>query len=107
MKKIFPNAYFIILSQLNRAILARIKDKDMMAMPNRADLYQSDTIFQISDYVYVCHNPNRLGINEFLKVNKEIYDYLEDHFSEQDTKNRISFDTLGKIFYIVLKMREA
>ncbi|MCB1711178.1 MAG: hypothetical protein KDH96_01470 [Candidatus Riesia sp.] len=107
LKKEFPNAIFIILSQLNREILKRIKDKDMMAMPNRGDVFQSDTMFHIADYLYISHNPNRLGINEFLKVNAEIYDYLEEHFGERDTRGRVSFETLGKIFYIILKIREA
>lgn len=106
LKKEFPNSYWFILTQLNREILKRIKDKDIMAMPNRSDVYQSDTMFHISDYVYVTHNPNRLGIGEFSRVNKEVYDYLEEHFvAEKDGK--VSFSTLGKIFYIVLKMREA
>lgn len=106
LKKEFPNSYWFILTQLNREILKRIKEKDIMAMPNRSDVYQSDTMFHISDYVYVTHNPHRLGINQFSRVNRDIYDYLEEHFV--DEKNgKVSFDTLGKIFYIVLKMREA
>lgn len=106
LKKEFPNSYWIVLSQLNRNILDRIKEKDNQAMPNRGDVFQSDSMFFISDYLYVCHNPHRLGINQFSRANAEIYDYLEKHFTEE-SKGKISFDTLGKIFYIVLKMREA
>lgn len=106
IKKIFPNTYWFILTQLNRNIEGRIKDKDMMAMPIRGDIYQSDSIFFISDYVYVAHNPYALGINDYLKVNANVYDYLSDHFSE--VKNgKASFSTLGKIFYVVLKSRES
>ena len=106
MKKDYPNSYWILLSQLNRNILDRIREKDIAAMPNRGDVFQSDSMFFISDYLYVCHNPHRLGINQFSKVNMEIYDYLEKHFLEEN-KGKVSFDTVGKIFYIVLKMREA
>lgn len=106
LKKEFPNTYWIVLSQLNRNILERIREKDNQAMPNRGDVFQSDSMFFISDYLYVCHNPHRLGINQFSRVNAEIYDYLEKHFTEE-SKGKVSFDTLGKIFYIVLKMREA
>ncbi len=106
IKKDYPNVYFIILSQLNRGILGRTKEKDAIAMPNRSDLYQSDTIFHIADYVYVSHNPNRLGINLFSKVNKEVYSYLEEHFGEVKG-NKAFFKTFGKIFFIVLKSREA
>lgn len=106
LKKKYPNSYWFILTQLNREILKRIKDKDVMAMPNRSDVYQSDTIFHISDYLYVTHNPNRLGIGKFSRVNKEVYDYLEEHFVEEKD-GKVSFETLGNIFYIILKMREA
>lgn len=107
LKKKYPNSYWFILSQLNREILKRIKEKDIMAMPNRSDVYQSDTMFHISDYVYITHNPHRLGINQFSRVNKQIYDYLEDHHFVEEKSGKVSFETLGRIFYIVLKMREA
>ena len=106
MKKQYPNSYWIVLSQLNRNILERIRDKDIMAMPNRGDVFQSDSMFFISDYLYVCHNPYRLGINQFSRVNVEAYDYLSEYFTEEK-KGKASFETLGNIFYIVLKMREA
>lgn len=106
LKKEFPNTYWFILSQLNRNILDRIREKDIMSMPNRGDVFQSDSMFFISDYLYVCHNPHRLGINQFSKVNIEIYDYLAKHLTEEN-KGKASFDTVGKIFYIILKMREA
>lgn len=106
LKKAYPNSYWIILSQMNRNILGRIKDKDIMAMPNRSDVFQSDSIFFISDYLYICHNPHRLGIKQFSRVNEEAYDYLKDHFCEEKN-GKVSFDTLGKMFYIVLKSRES
>lgn len=106
LKKEFPNSYWILLSQLNRNILERIREKDNQAMPNRGDVFQSDSMFFISDYLYVTHNPNRLGISEFSKVNAEVYEYLEKHFTEEN-KGKVSFETTGKIFYIILKMREA
>lgn len=106
LKKEFPNTFWIVLSQLNRSILERIREKDNQAMPNRGDVFQSDSMFFISDYLYVCHNPHRLGINQFSRANADIYDYLEAHFTEEN-KGKISFETLGKIFYIILKMREA
>lgn len=107
LKKEFPNVIWLVLSQLNRTILGRIKDNDIMAMPNRGDIFQSDTMYHISDYLYVCHNPYRLGITEFSRVKASQYDYLEDHFTEPDKKGKVSFLTLGKMFYIVLKSRES
>ncbi len=105
LKKEFTNTYWFIVSQLNRNILGRIKDKDVMAMPNRSDLYQSDTIYQVSDYIYVSHNPFMLGIKAFSRFNVSKYEDLVDHFCEEKG-GRASFDTIGKIFYIVLKVRE-
>lgn len=108
LKKEFPNTIWIVLSQLNRTILNRIKDGDVMAMPNRGDVFQSDTMYHISDYLYVTHNPYRLGINEFSRVNSKQYDYLEEHFAgEPDKKGKVSFATLAKMFFIVLKSRES
>ncbi len=106
LKKEFPNSYWFVLSQLNRNILDRIHEKNNQAMPNRGDVFQSDSMFFISDYLYVTHNPNRLGIGQFSRVNAEVYDYLEKHFTEE-SKGKVSFETTGKIFYIILKMREA
>ena len=106
IKKDYKNVYFFVLSQLNREILRRIKEKDPISMPNRSDLYQSDTIYHISDYLYVTHNPNRLGITLFSKVNKEVYSYLAEHFGEVKG-SKASFTTFGKIFQIILKSREA
>lgn len=106
VRKVYTNTYWFPLSQLNRTIEGRTKEKDSISMPQRSDLFQSDSMFFISDYVYVCHNPYRLGIKEFSRVNAEAYDYLKDHFIE--VKNgKTSFDTLGKMFYIVLKSRES
>jgi replicative DNA helicase len=106
LKKTYPNSYWIVLSQMNRNILGRIKDKDIMAMPNRSDIFQSDSMFFISDYLYICHNPYRLGIKQFSRVNEEAYEYLSQHFCEEKN-GKVSFDTLGKMFYIVLKSRES
>lgn len=106
LKKRFPNSYWFLLTQLNRNVLGRTAEKNIMSMPNRGDIFQSDSMFFISDYLYVTHNPYRLGINQFSKVSAEVYDYLAQHFGEE-SNGKVSFETLGKIFYIVLKSREA
>lgn len=105
-RKSYPNTVWFFLSQLNRNILGRLQEKNINAMPNRGDVYQSDTMFFIADYLYVQHNPYALGIKLFSKVNVKQYEYVKQHFGE--VKNgKASFDTLGKIFSIVLKNREA
>lgn len=105
LKKKYSNSYWIILSQLNRGIEGRSNDKDINAMPNRSDLYQSDVIYQVSNYVYVSHNPFKMGIRAFSRFNVARYEGMEEHFCEEKN-GKASFQTLGKIFYIVLKVRE-
>lgn len=105
LKGKYENVIFIILTQLNRQILGRIAEKNNMSAPTRSDVYASDTMFFLSDHVYVIQNANRLGIDEYMKVNPEHYDYLSDHFSNEDKK--VSFLTYGKLFFHVLKSREA
>lgn len=105
LKGKYENAIFLILTQLNRKILGRIAEKNSMAAPTREDVYASDTMFFLSDHLYVIQNAHRLGINEYMKVNAEHYDYLADHFSDDEEK--VSFLTYGKLFFHVLKSREA
>jgi replicative DNA helicase len=107
LKRKYSNVYFLLLSQLNRSILARIAEKNITSMPNRGDVYQSDTMFQIADYLIVVHNPHRLGISQYLRVNPRIYENLEEFFSEGTAiAKKVSFETFGNIFYHVLKVRE-
>jgi len=104
-RKLYKNTYWLILSQFNRLILGRIQERNMNAKPNRGDVFQSDTMFFLSDYLYVPHNPYNLGIKEFLKVRTKQYAHLIEHFSEIKNGSG-SFTTVGKMFYIVLKLRE-
>lgn len=107
LKREFKNAYFILLTQLNRSILARIKDRDINAMPNRGDVFQSDTMFHIADYLIIVHNPYRLGMTDYLRVNPRFYSMLSDFFSpDVGRSKKVSFRTFGNIFFHVLKVRE-
>ena len=102
----YQNVIFILLTQLNRDILKRIAEKNTMSAPVRSDVYASDTTFFLSDHLYVINNASKLGINEYMKVNPEIYAPLSEHFAESET-SRVSFLTYGKLFFHVLKSREA
>lgn len=107
LKREFDNPIFILLSQLNRGILGRIAENDSNSAPNRSDLYQSDTMFHLADYLVVIQNPHRLGISEYMKVRPDRYPYLEEHFTEpKGSSQKVSFHTIGRIFYHVLKVRE-
>lgn len=107
LKLEFPNVYFWIVSQLNRSILSRIAEKNNNAAPNASDLYASSTMDFISSYNIVVFDANKVGIEQFMKVSPKRYDYLEEHFGDEDSKGRVSFNTMGKLFFKVLKTRES
>ena len=107
LKLEFDNVYFYIVSQLNRAILGRIAEKSNMSCPNASDLYASSAMDFISSYNIIVFDAHKIGISEFMKVSPERYDYLSEHFTEQDSKGKVSFMTEGKLFYKVVKTRES
>lgn len=106
LKLEFDNVYFWIISQLNRSILSRIAEKNNNSVPNASDLYASSTMDFISSYNIVVFNANKVGIEQFMKVSPDRYDYLSSHFGDEDSKGKVSFDTEGKLFFKILKTRE-
>lgn len=106
LKLEFENSYYIVLSQMNRSLVGRAAEKDINSTPNSADLYGSEFMQQTASYSIIIFNPFKLGINEYSKVNAKQYDYLEEHFGEIDKKGKVSFPTLGKLFFNVIKVRE-
>lgn len=107
LKKRFPNVTFIILSQYNRGVLGRLAEKTSESFPSRQDLYQSDTMYHICDFVIGLMIPMANGISEYGKVHSEKYKYLKEHFNEdEDAKGRVSFLTENRVFYHKIKDRE-
>ena len=107
LKLEYHNVYFWIVSQLNRTILGRIAEKNNSSAPNAGDLYASSTMDFISSYNIVVFNAHKVGIDQFMKVSPDRYDYLSEHFGDEDSKGRVSFDTVGKLFFKILKTRES
>lgn len=103
LKKEFSNASFILLSQMNRDIEGRTDVRHLA--PKRSDLYNTDTLFQISDIVLVLHNPYKLGHEKYMVVNPSRYPYLVEHMDKPSNK-RTNFETFNKIFWHYLKIRE-
>lgn len=114
LKKEFTNVSFLILSQLNRDIESRT-DIRLLA-PKRSDLYQSDTIYHISDLVLVIHNPFRLGHDLYMlvpglatndkgQIINPRYAHL-GHVMERPDNKLTNFKTKGLIFWHYLKVRE-
>ena len=107
MKFKYPNFLLVILTQANRGVLSRVKEKSNEAKLRRDDIYMSDTIFHISDYVYGLQNAFYLGLEEYRKINPDRYPDLSHRFTEEDSNGRVSLHTEGCIFVEVLKDRMA
>ena len=103
LKKEFKNVCFLLVSQMNREIESRT-DVRYLA-PKRSDLYNTDTLFQISDIVIAIHNPYKLGHDKYMVVSPSRYPYLIEHMDKPSNK-RTNFETYNKIFWHYLKIRE-
>lgn len=106
LKLEFTNCYFIVLSQLNRSVLNRVAEKNNLAEPNTGDLYGSEFMNHSASYNIILFNAYKVGIEQYLKVNPSRYDYLEEHFGDMSSKGKASFNTQGKLFHTVVKVRE-
>lgn len=95
---------FLILSQLNREIKKRSQNP-MEHSPRTDDFYQSDEIYQLSDYQIVIHRPEMLGIDQYMAFKEgtgtQRFPWLEG-FMQPDKR---SFKTEGLIFWHYLKFR--
>lgn len=107
LKLEFNNVYFILLSQLNRGYNSIIKEKSNEMIPTNSLIFGSSFMEQLASYIVIITNPFKQSINQYLKVNKNRYDYLTEFFDEEDKNERICFSTIGNLFYFVTKTRES
>ena len=107
LRKEFDNVYFFLLTQFNRSSFVNIKEKSNNMFPRASMIYGSSHFEFLASYIVGIMNPFKMGVNEFLKVNPERYDWLEDYHTSPDNKGKVSFDTVGNMFYFVLKARES
>lgn len=107
LKQKYANFLLILLTQANRNILGRVKEKSNEMKYRRDDIYASDTVFHISDYIYALQNAYFLGVEEYRKINPDKYPHLEHRFSDPDSHNKVSLYSKGCIFVEVLKHRMA
>lgn len=107
LRKKYHNVYFILLSQFNRGALANIADKSNSMLPTTALIYGSSHFEFLSSFIVALLDPFKLGVNEYLKVNPDRYDWLEEYMTDEDKKGKVSFNTLGNQFIHTLKTRES
>lgn len=103
----YSNVYFLLISQNNRQIYSRIAEKNNLAAPNPTDVFGSSFLDQLCSFNIVLYNPFKAGIQEYMKVNPDRYNYLSDYFTDEDSKGRVSFHTEGLIFAHCIKTRES
>lgn len=107
LKKKYKNVYFILLNQYNRTSLQNIKDRSNDLVPRSNVIYGSSHYEFLCSYIIGILNPFQIGVKEFMSVNKERYDWLEDFMTEENSKGKVAFNTMGNMFYFVLKARES
>jgi len=107
LRQEFKNVYFIILSQLNRKYFETVKDKANTMAPTTDMIYGSSHFEFLASWIITILDPFKMGVDEFMKVNPDRYDWLEQYMTPPDNKGKVSFDTLGNQFVFVLKTRES
>lgn len=107
LRKKYSNVYFILLSQNNRSSMAVIKDRDNAMIPTTSIIYGSSHFEFLASFIVVITDPFKLGVNSYLKVNPERYDWLSDYMEDADKNGKVSFSTLGNHFIWTLKTRES
>lgn len=107
LRKKYNNVYFILLSQNNRSSMLVIKDRDNAMIPTTGVIYGSSHFEFLSSFIVVIVDPFRLGVNSYLKVNPDRYEWLSEFMEEPDKNGKVSFSTLGNHFIWTLKTRES
>ena len=107
LKNKFNNFIVVLLTQANRSVLGRLKEKSNESRLRRDDIYMSDTLYHVSDYVYGLQNASYLGIEEYALINPEKYPNLSHRFTEENKHGKVSLVTEGCIFVEVIKDRTA
>jgi len=107
LKLKYSNFVLIILTQSNRNVLSRIKEKSNEMKLRRDDVYASDTAFHICDYCYGLQNSFYLGVEEYRKIRPDRYPHLSHRFTDEDSKGKVSLYSEGCIFVEILKDRMA
>ena len=113
LKLEFPTKIItIILSQLNRKIEERTDPRYLA--PQKGDVYGSDTMYQICDWVLALHQPWKLNHDKYMVLpgplngenrNSDQYEHLIEHMTDPTLK-LTNLETYGRLYYHYLKIRE-
>ena len=100
------NTTIIQLSQMNRGI----EDKDRINNPSlqypiRSDIFGGDSVFQASDYLFILHRPETLGITAYGTSSLPTRDFIYMHFLKNregepgiiQFKNELKFNRIENV----------
>jgi hypothetical protein len=107
LRKEFDNVYFLFLSQLNRESYSDIKEKSNNMVPNVTHIYGSSHFEFLSSFAVIMFNPFKLGVDQYMKVKRDRYPDLEEFATGPDHNGKVHFNTLGNMFYHLVKIRES
>jgi hypothetical protein len=108
LRKEFNNVHFIFLSQLNRGIFEEVQEKSNRSMPNTGHIYGSSHFEFLCSFAIIMFNPFKLGVEQYMSFKPERYEGLNEFYGELDKSGtKFSFNTLGNMFYHVVKVRES
>lgn len=107
LKLEFKNLVFILLSQTNSSREERLEERSQRSQPRQSDLYYSGFTFQISDFVIIMVNPYKDKISEYSLIYPDMYPNLEEYYGPEDNRGRVSLESIGVIYYHLLKCRDA
>ena len=107
LRKEFGNVYFLYLSQLNRDAYADVKEKSNQSVPNVTHVYGSSHFEFLSSFVVIMFNPYKLGVENYMKIKPDRYPEYRDFFTISDNKGNVNFNTLGNMFFHIVKIRES
>jgi len=113
MKMKDKNLSFIIYFQLRRDVEdlwkgskdSKVNPKNML--PDSRFIYMSDVLQQIADIVVGMVIPQVYDLDEYAAIHKERNIHLQEHFNEEDTKDKnwIRLKGRNRIYYNFMKIR--
>jgi hypothetical protein len=109
LKKKYKNVYFLLLTQMNRSYYSQEpKERSNNNVPTTSMIYGASHFEFLSSYIVAIVNPFKtFGIREYRKVKPDRYPDLSDFVTYEDKKGFVSFDTIGNLFFEILKLRDS
>lgn len=98
-----------MLSQVNRTYYSNEpKERSNSNVPTTSMIYGASHFEFLSSYIIGIVNPFKtFGIMEYMKLKEDRYPELAEFATTEDKKGYVSYNTVGNIFYHILKLRDS